>query len=91
MLLWRVPPPFREREREREIVIFCVDLAAAVYGKWQIGSTEIESVERKVSTTTTLSMDSQLGAKTSNSLLFVFRVSWDFYMLVMLRSVGVAD
>ena len=66
-------PPFREREREREIVIFCVDLAAAVYGKWQIGSTEIESVKRKVSTTIKLSMDSQLQAKTSNSLLFVFR------------------
>lgn len=49
---WRVEmessPPFRERERVRELVIFCVDLAAAVYGKWQIG-TEIESGERKVS------------------------------------------
>ena len=42
-------PPLRERERERELVIFCVDLAAAVYGKWQIGTTEIESVERKES------------------------------------------
>ena len=81
-------PLLSERERERDCN-FCVDLTAAVYGKWQIGSTEIESVERKVSTTTKLSMDSKLGAKTSNSFLFVFRVSWDFYMLVMLRSVGV--
>ena len=43
------PSSQRERERERELVIFCDDLAAAVYGKWQIGTTEIESVERKVS------------------------------------------
>ena len=48
---WRVP---LLSERERELVIFCVDLAAAVYGKWQIGITEIESVERKVSKRKTL-------------------------------------
>ena len=61
--LWRVPL-LSEREREREIVIFCVDLAAAVYGKWQIGTTEIESVERKVSSRTKLFMNSKLQAKT---------------------------
>ena len=59
--LW-IFPLLSEREREREIVIFCVDLAAAVYGKWQIGTTEIESVERKVSNSTELQTDSKLQA-----------------------------
>ena len=74
--------PSSQREREREIVIFCVDLAAAVYGKWQIGTTEIESVERKVFSRTTLLMDSKLQAKTYNSIVFLVFLAFMGFLYV---------
>ena len=68
--------PSSQREREREIVIFCVDLAAAVYGKWQIGTTEIESVERKVSNRTKQLMYPKLQAPINFYCILLLAFIW---------------